>query len=120
MRLKLDENLGARRAVERLEAARHDVATVSGQDLEGTSDDQLAEVCRGERRALVTLDIGFANPLLFVPSRYSGMVVIRLPAKPSEADLDVALDTLLTALAEREVAGKLWVVQGGRLREHEE
>lgn len=119
MKLKLDENVGARRAVERLRTGGHDVVTVVDQDLQSVPDEQLAEVCHRERRALVTLDLGFANPLLFNPSDHSGIVVIRLPAKPSVKDLDVALSTLLVALAEREISGRLWVVEAGRLREHE-
>ena len=60
MRIKLDENLGARRAVELLRSADHDVATVPDQRLQAASDVGLAEVCRAEDRCLVTLDLGFS------------------------------------------------------------
>lgn len=66
MRLKLDENLGARGA-ELLRAAGHDVATVYEQKLGSANDVRVLEVCVGEKRCLVTLDLDFANPLAFPP-----------------------------------------------------
>jgi predicted nuclease of predicted toxin-antitoxin system len=63
VKIKLDENLGDRgRAI--LEAAGHDACTVARQSLNGADDRQLIEACRAEGRALVTLDIDFANPLV--------------------------------------------------------
>ncbi|MGQ9556196.1 MAG: DUF5615 family PIN-like protein, partial [Anaerolineae bacterium] len=82
MRLKLDENLG-KKAAEPLQQAGHDVATVSSQRLSGVEDRTLIETCRREARCLVTLDLEFGNPLLFKPSDYPGIVVLRLPPKPS-------------------------------------
>lgn len=120
MRIKLDENLGARRAVERLRSAGHEVATVPDQRLQSASDVRLAEVCRKEGRCLVTLDLGFADSVRFVPSLFSGIVVLRLPAKRTQTDLDAALDTFVAAVERRSVKGKLWIVQGRRLREHQE
>ena len=120
MRIKLDENLGARRAVERLRSAGHDVATVTDQQLQAASDVRLAEVCRVEDRCLVPLDLGFADSLRFVPSRFGGIVAFRLPAKRTPPDLYAALDTFVTAVDRRDVSGKLWIVQGRRIREHQE
>jgi len=76
--------------------------------------------CRREGRALVTLDLDFGSPLLFRPSEYTGIAVLRLPPKPSHADLLDAVRTLLGALAKGEISGKLWIVQPGRLREYQE
>ena len=74
MRIKLDENLGDRGA-DILRKA--DVATVVEQGLVSVSDDSLIEICRAERRSLVTLDLDFSNPLRFDPTRYPGVAVLR-------------------------------------------
>lgn len=100
MRLKLDENLGRRCAFE-LEAAGHDVATVFGQGLVSIPDKQLVDVCRDEGRALVTLELDFNNPLVFNPSEYPGIAVLRIPRKPVHADLLGAIGTLVRALERR-------------------
>lgn len=64
MKIKLDENLGQRGA-ELFRAAGHDVATVPGQGLCSASDRELIMACKAEKRCLVSLDLDFANPLVF-------------------------------------------------------
>lgn len=118
MRLKLDENLG-KGVAEALRLAGHDVATVPEQTLSGVDDRTLIHACERERRCLVTLDIEFGNPLLFEPSDYHGIVVLRLPRRPAPRDLLDAVRTLIAGLAREDVVGKLWVVQKGRIREYE-
>lgn len=118
MRLKLDENLG-RSVTERLQGAGHDVATVRGQALAGVSDDALFEVCRGEERALVSLDLDFANPMRFDPETTAGIAVLRVPAFPTRTDLDEAATTLLEGLARASLTGRLWVVRRDAIRQYE-
>ena len=119
MNIKLDENLGSRGAAI-LRAAGHHVTTVAEEGLSSASDRRLAEVCRSDRKCLVTLDLDFGNPLRFAPSHYSGIVVLRLPRRSTVDDLLDAVRTLATGLARRTVAGKLWIVQRGHIREYEE
>ena len=89
MKLKLDENLGVR-GKHVLDAAGHDACTVAAQKLTAADDRHLIEICRLEGRALVTLDVDFANPLVFPPADYAGIAVIRLPKRPTAADLQAA------------------------------
>lgn len=67
MRVKLDENLGVRGA-DLFRSAGHSVATVAEERLCAATDQQIAAACQSERRCLVTLDMDFANPLLFRPA----------------------------------------------------
>ena len=77
MRLKLEENLGAR-GVELFEQAGHDVSTVVAQGLSSATDRVALAACRNEGRCLVTLDLEFGNPLVFPPQDSPGIIVIRL------------------------------------------
>ena len=118
MKLKLDENLGnsARLA---LHAAGHDVSTVPLQDLQSASDENLIARCALEGRALISLDLDFANPLRFEPSRYAGIAVLRQPGRPDRRTIDGLIRTLIGALAEEPLSGELWIVEPGRIRVHQ-
>lgn len=118
MKFKLDENLGKSLA-EVLRQAGHGVATVPDQKLFGVEDRTLIETCHREGRCLITLDLEFGNPFLFKPSDYPGIVVLRLPPRPTGQDLADAMQTLVGGLDRESVIGKLWVVQRGRIREYQ-
>lgn len=119
MRLKLDENLGHRPG-DLLRGHGHDVATVHEERLSGAVDEDVIRISRDEQRCLVTLDLDFANPLVFKPSDYSGIAVLRLPRKPTYKDLVEAVRTLIDGLAQRDIHGKLWICQSGRVREYQQ
>jgi predicted nuclease of predicted toxin-antitoxin system len=118
MRLKLDENLSWRLA-ERLHRAGHEVATVRDEGLGGTDDDALFSRCRQEGRCLVTLDLDFGNILGFPPEKTAGLVVLRPAGRPSLAALEHLIGQLVEALSRESVAGRLWIIEPGRVRIHE-
>lgn len=119
MKLKLDENLGTRGA-EIPRQAGHDVTTVPQQELYSASDRRLIDVCRQERRCLVTLDLDFANPLMFPPADHAGVAVLRIPSRPARGDLFDAVRILVAGLKGSDITGKLWIVQRGRIRQYQD
>jgi len=118
VRLKLDENLGKYVATT-LRQSGHDVTTVSGEGLAGSDDPVVIAVCRDENRCLVTLDVEFGNPLLFPPSRYAGIAVLRLPHQSTFGDLLATVQTLIAGLEQNPISGQLWIVQRNRIRHYQ-
>ena len=115
MKIKLDENLGTR-GLKLLESDGHDVCTVAIQSLTSSGDDELAKRCADEGRALVTLDLDFANPFRFPPEKHAGIAVLRGPSRLTPDDLDELMKTLTFALRSEELGGKLRIVEKGRIR----
>jgi Domain of unknown function (DUF5615) len=113
--MKLDENIGKRGQALLIEAG-HDVCTVLEQNLQSAPDPTVIEVCRVEQRCLVTLDLDFSNPLVYNPTEYSGIAVLRLPKRPAPQDLLDAIETLINALKTETIVGKLWIVKRGQIR----
>jgi predicted nuclease of predicted toxin-antitoxin system len=116
LKLELDENIGARGQAA-LRDAGHDVATVHEQRLGGSADMDLARLCEEEGRGLVTLDLDFANPVRFPPEAHPGIAVLRLPRNPAPSDLSALVSTFIEAL--KTLAGQLWIVERGRIREYD-
>jgi len=117
MKVKLDENLGLR-GRELLFSRGFDVETVLSQGLCGATDHVLIDVCRTERRCLVTLDFDFSNPVRFPPDQYAGIVVLRLPKDPNINDILDCLHTFVRAVDPNDLEGKLRIVSKRRIREY--
>jgi predicted nuclease of predicted toxin-antitoxin system len=118
LKLKLDENLGGRGAA-LLRGAGHDVETVVDEGVCSATDSELIGLCKTEGRCVVTLDLDFANPLLFKPADYPGIAVLRLPDKARPEDLRACIETLSTGLEAESVEGELWIVQRNRIRKYQ-
>lgn len=117
MKLKLDENI-PQDVVPLFIAAGHDVATVRGQGLGGTTDERLAAVCWVERRVLITLDLDFSDVRAYPPGAFAGLVVLRPPEPRISAVVELARH-LAPLLSAEDPTGRLWIVgpQGVRVRE---
>ena len=95
--------------------AGFDAVTVFEQSLHGKPDTDVARVCREEGRALVTLDLDFANVRAFDPAAHAGIIVLR-PARQDRRSVVRVLERALGVLKREPVAGHLWVVGEDRLR----
>lgn len=119
MKFKLDENLGTV-GREILLAAGHDVMTVAEQKLSGAPDETLLAICEWEDRVLVTLDHDFGEVLRFPPRRSAGIAVLELRGRISPTTIRSAVATLAAVLRTQSIRRKLWIVEPGRVRIHEE
>ena len=117
MKLKLDENIDTRLA-RLLGGAGHDAVTVGEQDLHGTHDIELYQICISENRALVTLDIDFSNILRYPPDGTPGLVVLRGP-DDLFVTTRILVETLLEALNKESPLNQLWIIEPRRVRIHE-
>ncbi len=114
MKIKVDENLPI--DVARILAdAGHDALTVHDQSMRGSKDLSLISRCKEEDRALITLDIGFADIRNYDHSQYPGIIVFRLQWQDKDHILSV-ISRLMGLLETDELHGKLWIVDESRVR----
>ena len=114
MRLKLDENLPDELTELFINAGR-DASTVRHQRIGGATDGAIAAICQTEGRAIVTMDLDFADIRAYPPQLYPGVLVFRLESQAREHLLRVAAN-LLPTLSEHALSGKLWIVEESRIR----
>ena len=116
MRFKIDENLPAE-FVEMLRGASHDAQSVLDEGLGGAPDTRLAEVCRSEQRAIVTLDLDFADIRAYPPHEQAGLIVLRVEDQRKQRLLAV-FEKVVAMLETEALAGRLWLVdeRGVRIR----
>jgi predicted nuclease of predicted toxin-antitoxin system len=114
MRLKVDENLHDDVA-ERLAAEDHDVHTVPAEGLRGANDLTLAQHCMNEGRALITLDLGFADIRTYPPSTHAGLIVLRLGNQSRRHALTV-MARVAEVLKREPINGRLWIVTEAGVR----
>jgi predicted nuclease of predicted toxin-antitoxin system len=117
MKLKLDENFDVRLVPELLKEG-FDVDTVIAEGLSGSPDETIYDTCKTVGRTLVTLDLDFSNPLRFPSGDTEGIVVVRAPRAVLSA-IRATLWSVIEKLKTGDVKGKLWIVEAGRIREHD-
>jgi predicted nuclease of predicted toxin-antitoxin system len=113
-KFKVDENLPTE-AAELLAGAGHDAVTVGERRMVGDPDATVATVCQREGRAVVTLDLDFADIRAYPPGDYAGIIVLRLARLDKPRVLSL-LQRLLPVLEREPFAGKLWIVEEASVR----
>ena len=114
MRIKTDENLHPETAAF-LREHGHDALTVWDQDLRGRADADLAEACRTEGRAFLTLDMGFADIREYPPELSAGLIVLRVGSQ-SRRHVLALIERMIPLLRNEPVASRLWVVDEHSVR----
>ena len=114
MQFKIDENLHSD-AADLLRQCGHDAFTVFEQGLRGEADTEIANVCRQEARAIITLDLDFSDIRTYPPDEYFGMVVLRLGCQEKSHVLKV-LEQLVPKFNDEPLASKLWIVSETTVR----
>ncbi|MGD0897318.1 MAG: DUF5615 family PIN-like protein [Thermoguttaceae bacterium] len=113
-KFRVDENLPIEVAG-LLASAGHDAVTVGDQRMVGQPDANVAAVCQREGRAVVTLDLDFADIRAFPPGDYAGIIVLRL-ARLDKPRVLAILQRLLSVLEHEPLVGKLWIVEETTVR----
>ncbi len=114
MKFKIDENLPIEVADLLLQAG-YDAITVLQQHLGGSPDPNIASVCQGERRVLITLDTDFADIRAYPPAQFPGLIVLRLRRQDKPYILKF-LGHLIPMLSSESLEHMLWIVEETRLR----
>jgi predicted nuclease of predicted toxin-antitoxin system len=114
VRFKVDENL-PREVSDLLSRAGHDAISVGEQGLSGSDDARIYQRCQDEERALITLDVGFANLQAYDPKSSFGVIVLRLARQDKPLVLD-AMTGVLPVLEREPLDKRLWIVERSRIR----
>ncbi len=114
LKFKVNENLPIEAAT-LFASAGHDVVTVGDQRMAGQPDNKLAAACQHEGRAVVTLDMDFADIRAYPPGDFAGIIVLRLARLEKPHVLSV-LQRLLSVLEHEPLVGKLWIVEETSVR----
>ena len=114
MRFKIDENL-PESVASVLGDAGHDAVSVLGQKLGGAEDLKLSQICKAEKRVLVTADTGFADIRTYPPNEYPGIIVLRLQYLNKVSVMEVT-KRLLPSLQTEQLVNRLWIVEDTRVR----
>jgi predicted nuclease of predicted toxin-antitoxin system len=114
VKVKTDENLPEEIA-ESLRAAGHEASTILEQSMGGELDPDVASLCRREQRALITLDLGFADIRTYPPREYPSLIVLR-PRRQRKLHVVSVFEHVLPMLEMEPLVGRLWIVEEERIR----
>ena len=118
MKFKLDENFGPT-AHQVFQRRGLDCQTVHDEGLAGADDPAVLAAAVAEGRVLVTMDHDFGNVLVYPPESSCGVAIVNLPGRASRGLLAAVLESFLVACEQQQLRGKLWIVEPGRIREHQ-
>ena len=100
-----------------LKSSGHDVTDVRDIGLRGADDAQIAAYAQNNGLCLLSGDLGFADIRNYPPDRYHGLVIFRLSADATAADILAILQHFITRTEViNDLNGKLAIIEHGRFR----
>lgn len=114
MQFKIDENLPSD-LVQLIGEFGFNARTVIDQDAQGTSDDNLAKMCRENDEVLITLDAGFADIKTYPPPEQNGFIVLKLNYQ-DKPRIFSAVTRAFPEIAKLQLNGHLVIVEEARIR----
>lgn len=114
MQFKTDENLPIEVA-ELFIQAGYNTLTIWDQELVGSDDQTIANICQREKRCLITLDKDFADIRTYPPENFAGLVILR-PMHQDKPTIIKIVKKLLTLLPHYPIEQHLWIVEERRIR----
>ena len=114
LRFKIDENLPVEIA-DLLEEAGYEAETVWSEQIQGSSDIEVLELCRAENRIMVTLDMDFSDIRRYKTEDYQGIILLRISSQSKHSVLSL-FKKVIPNLGCYDLIGHLWIVQKERIR----
>ena len=114
MKIKIDENLPNSLAL-LLQKQGHNVETVKGEGLSGSSDQDLWNHVQAESRLFITLDLDFSDIRQFPGGTHSGIIVLR-PRTKGPKGVSKIFRLLLSQIDFETIKGKLIIVDPEKIR----
>lgn len=114
MQFKIDENLPIEIA-ELLINAGQDAKTVNEQQLKGTKDPVLIDLCKSENRVLVTLDTDFSDISAYPPQEFAGIIVLRVGSQAKQHVIKV-FQRIISLISVEPLNQHLWIVEETSIR----
>lgn len=114
MKFKIDENLPVECA-KYLKSINYDAVTVIDQGLGGENDRILADICRNEKKTLITLDTDFSDIRSYPPKEYYGIIVLRIQ-NHNKNNIIKSLNKVVKHLKKNSPERQLWIVEEKQVR----
>ena len=114
MQFKIDENLPIDVA-DLLRQNGHDALTIWDQNIVGSPDRMIAEICQREHRCLITLDKDFADIRTYPPENFAGIIILRVRQQDKPTILEW-MKKLLVLIPHHPIKQHLWIVEKRRVR----
>lgn len=116
MRFLIDADL-PRTAAEIARTFGHEATDIRDIGLGAAKDSVIAEYAQSNKMCIITGDYGFANLKAYLPSKYFGLVVLRIPPSATAIYINQLLTAFLTqADIVESVVGQLAIVEPGSVR----